>query len=600
MKKNGGKRVLFTLAAGVLFFALAVRMDGTVSAAETGSFTVCLDPGHQGSWIDMSATEPDGPGSSEYKAKSTTGTVGNFTGVPEYELNLNIALQLEKELISRGYEVVMTRENNDTAISNSERATIAYTSGSDIFVRIHANSSTDESLAGALTMTMSAQNPYVGELYEESTRLADEILKAYCAGTGFRSLGNMTDDHMSGINWSRIPVTILEMGFMSNQQEDESMRDPEMQEKMVLGIADGIDAYFAGIKGETKGSFAESEKDLPEQEEKETSGKEEQETSKTEEKPELEAVTEEEESEGEEAPAGEPKHAYNRSPLLETDLLPDLIFPREENGEIWAIAFEDLTLEEEDPDMEAVEEYHASDALQSASVIKVFIMGAVYDRICYPSDPSREIHFEEAYEGQLRSLLEDMIRVSDNTAANTLIEILGEGDFKKGAQVVDEFCREHGYDQTHVGRRFLESEPTDDNYISAGDCRKILRDIYKKTLVSEEASEKMLDILKGQTRKNKIPSGLPDGFESANKTGEMPEGYGLGCIENDMAIVFSPAGDYILTVVSGELGGRNDQAIEVIGQISSRIADWYVKAHEAPQDPSGETTPVSGEDEIAH
>ena len=98
----------------------------------------------------MSAQEAMAPGSSETKAKATTGTEGRFSGVPEYELNLRIALALKSELISRGYEVVMTREDNDTAISNQERAQLANDSGAEACIRIHANGSDDSSVSGAL------------------------------------------------------------------------------------------------------------------------------------------------------------------------------------------------------------------------------------------------------------------------------------------------------------------------------------------------------------------------------------------------------------------------------------------------------------------
>ena len=218
---------------------------------------------------------------------------------------------------------------------------------------------------------------------------------------------------------------------------------------------------------------------------------------------------------------------------------------------------------------------NGEDVLQSASVIKIFIMGSVYDRICYPSSPEKEIPYTESYEGELRETLESMITVSSNEAANKLIDILGQGDTEAGKKVVDRFCEEHGYRGVHLGRKFLESNPTDDNFISAQAVAKFLCDVYQGKLVNQEASEKMLTILKGQTVKTKIPSGLPEGYTSANKTGEMPEGYGLGCIENDCAIVWPAQGEpYILVTLSSELAGRNDEAIQIIRQISAYVSAW--------------------------
>lgn len=205
---------------------------------------VGIDPGHQGSWVDMSAQEPNAPGSSTMKTKCTVGTTGRFTGVPEYELNLEISLALRDELVSRGYEVIMTREDHDTAISNAERAQKVSEEGGEIYVRIHANGSDSTSVSGALGMCQSPQNPYVGDLYEDSYRLTESILNSYCEETGFGNLGIQYYDNMTGINWSSVPVTILEMGFMTNEQDDYAMQDPEMQIKMVQGIANGIDTYF--------------------------------------------------------------------------------------------------------------------------------------------------------------------------------------------------------------------------------------------------------------------------------------------------------------------------------------------------------------------
>lgn len=206
---------------------------------------VAIDPGHQGPGADTGGTEPLGPGSEEMKDKFASGTQGAYTGVPEYELTLAVSKQLQTELQSRGYEVVMTREDNDTAVSNVERAQIASENGAEILVRIHADGSEDNSANGAMTMIPSAENPYVGQLHEESSRLGETIINAYCQATGIKNNGVRLYDNMTGINWSTVPVTILEMGFMTNQSDDGKMQDPDMQKNMVQGIADGIDAYFS-------------------------------------------------------------------------------------------------------------------------------------------------------------------------------------------------------------------------------------------------------------------------------------------------------------------------------------------------------------------
>lgn len=218
--------------------------SGGTSASSNGHI-VGIDPGHQGPSVDMSAQEPVGPGASETKAKATSGTQGAYTGLPEYQLNLDVSLKLQDILEERGYQVVMTRTDNDTAISNMERAQYVAGQGAEIYVRIHANGEDSHTASGALAMVPSEQNPYVASLSPESVRLGQSVLDAYCSATGFASLGVQYYDNMSGINWSTVPVTILEMGFMTNESDDRQMSDPAFQEKMAEGIANGIDAYFS-------------------------------------------------------------------------------------------------------------------------------------------------------------------------------------------------------------------------------------------------------------------------------------------------------------------------------------------------------------------
>ncbi len=215
-------------------------------------------------------------------------------------------------------------------------------------------------------------------------------------------------------------------------------------------------------------------------------------------------------------------------------------------------------------------------SMQSASVIKVFIMAAVYGRICYPENEALAVYAPEQYEGELKDLLTNMITVSDNDAANRLVELLGEGDFQTGKEVVNSFCQSNGYYGTHLGRRFLEEVPRDDNFTTAADCRKILWDIYSGSCVCEEASAKMMSFLQNQTVKTKIPSGIPEGITCANKTGEMPEGYGLGCIENDIAVVYGEHKDYILCILANDLNGRNEEAKKKIREISRYIYEEFM------------------------
>lgn len=203
---------------------------------------VVIDPGHQRN--GDSAPEPIGPGSSATKARVASGTRGTATGVPEYELTLAVGLKLRTELQNRGYTVYMTRESHDVNISNMERAQYAGNVGADIAVRLHGNGVDNSGVSGALALAPSAANPYISSLSAESQRLSQCVLNAYCSATGLRNRGVSGNDSMTGINWSSVPVTILEMGFMTNPSDDRNMQDPAFQQRMVQGIADGIDDYF--------------------------------------------------------------------------------------------------------------------------------------------------------------------------------------------------------------------------------------------------------------------------------------------------------------------------------------------------------------------
>lgn len=209
---------------------------------DPNSAVVVIDPGHQ--LRGDSTKEPNGPGSSTMKARVTSGATGVATKVAEYVMNLNVSLKLKTELENRGYTVYMTRSTHDVNISNKERAEYATSVGSDIAVRIHGNGSSNSSVRGAEAYAPSASNPYVSHLSKASINLSQCILDSYCSATGFKNRGVFTSDTMTGINWSTVPVTIIELGYMSNAEEDQKMQDETIQNNMVQGIANGIDKYF--------------------------------------------------------------------------------------------------------------------------------------------------------------------------------------------------------------------------------------------------------------------------------------------------------------------------------------------------------------------
>ena len=209
---------------------------------DPNSAVVVIDPGHQRK--GDSTKEPNGPGSSVMKARVTYGATGVATGIAEYVLNLDVSLKLRTELENRGYTVYMTRTTHDVNISNMERAQYGNSVGADAVIRIHANSASSSSVRGAETLAPSSSNPYVSHLASASQKLGKCVINAYCEATGFKNRGVKTDDTMTGINWSEITVTIIELGFMSNAEEDKLMQDSNMQNNMVQGIATGLDKYF--------------------------------------------------------------------------------------------------------------------------------------------------------------------------------------------------------------------------------------------------------------------------------------------------------------------------------------------------------------------
>ena len=204
-------------------------------------YLICIDPGHQaqGDW----RTEPVGPDSPYQKARVSSGTAGISTKKPEYVLNLEASEVLKHILISKCFDVVMTRESHDVNISNMERAEFANKKNANMVIRIHADGSDDTSITGASILIPSQKGKYTASIFEGSYECA-KIVKSKMDQSGFKVNGIFERDDLTGFNWSKVPVVLVEMGFMSNYNEDEMMSNPDYQRKMMQSIADGIEEYF--------------------------------------------------------------------------------------------------------------------------------------------------------------------------------------------------------------------------------------------------------------------------------------------------------------------------------------------------------------------
>lgn len=185
------------------------------------SKTICIDPGHH------------------VKAE---GTVGISSGTPEYQIALLISLKLKGLLEKKGYKVVMTREKNQVNISNEERTEIANRAKAEIFVRIHADGSNDPSVNG-ISVLYPANNRWTKRIHLESKRAARIILNELVITTGAKKRGIFSRGDLIGFNRSNVPVILIEVGYLTNPQEDELLNKEEYQWKVAQGICNGVSRF---------------------------------------------------------------------------------------------------------------------------------------------------------------------------------------------------------------------------------------------------------------------------------------------------------------------------------------------------------------------
>jgi N-acetylmuramoyl-L-alanine amidase len=221
-----------------LLLALVVSAIALPAGPAQSRPVVVVDPGHD--LRANPATEPIGPGSSTMKIKDGGGTHGVVSGLREADLNLRVASRLRTLLERAGVRIVMTRTRTaGTSIGNVARARIANRARAALFLRIHADGSTDPSARGTHTLYPALHRGWTDDVYSDSKRAARTVQADLRAALGFPDRGLQERSDFTGFNWANVPVILVEMGFMTNPTEDRLLATPAYQRRAALGLCRG-------------------------------------------------------------------------------------------------------------------------------------------------------------------------------------------------------------------------------------------------------------------------------------------------------------------------------------------------------------------------
>lgn len=157
--------------------------------------------------------------------------------VSEKWIALDVANRVAAKLQNSGINVVMTRDS-DYFVELAERANIANQTGADVFVSIHCNS-------GPSTAQGTEVWSYPGEA--EDKRLAEKLLERIIARTGLHSRGTK-EENFAVLRLTRCPAALVELGFISNVQEEQLMKTFDYQDQASTAIVEGIKQYMGIVE----------------------------------------------------------------------------------------------------------------------------------------------------------------------------------------------------------------------------------------------------------------------------------------------------------------------------------------------------------------
>lgn len=189
--------------------------------------TIFLDPGHGG---------------------SDPGTLGRKLGLAEKDVVLDIAFRLQKLLHDAGAQAVLSRES-DTLIPLERRPQMAHEAGADAFLSIHANASTSNAKASGTETYV-----YSGSTNPENARLATAVLRHLVNSTGLVNRG-VKRANFAVLRHAKLPATLVEIAFLSNEQEEQLLAESWFREEIAQGLFNGVVAFMSeGSSREAKHS----------------------------------------------------------------------------------------------------------------------------------------------------------------------------------------------------------------------------------------------------------------------------------------------------------------------------------------------------------
>lgn len=197
--------------------------------------TICIDPGH--GFGDVGAQ-------SEY--------IGDLD---EKDINLTFSKHLRDELLSRGYQVFLTHDGvsfPETDVDNGndnydfkERTEYANSVGMDYFISIHCNTYDGyQDVQGVRIYYSEDSRVPVKEPKAASEYLCEALKKAFPNYREPLSYMTAADNSYYVTHWAESCALLIEIGYLTNEDDAENMLDKGWNLKMTEAIADGIDAYF--------------------------------------------------------------------------------------------------------------------------------------------------------------------------------------------------------------------------------------------------------------------------------------------------------------------------------------------------------------------